>query len=117
MKNILKNAVGLKNFGPNILIGEPGKIDNDINTIQKKKLIQLRNTLGHVIHLTYRSRIGPPPNCYKAFTVKTNIPLFPDEGLEIPIPLSMQSDALNIPMRRGFDFCEPRIENSKKDLV
>ena len=33
IKILLRNAVVVKNLGPNILIGEPGKMDNDIITI------------------------------------------------------------------------------------
>ena len=58
---ILKNAVVVKNLGPNILIGEPGKMDNDIITLPKQKLIQLRNIHGNIVRLPYRSRMGPPP--------------------------------------------------------
>ena len=68
----LKNAVVIKNLGSSVLIGEPGKFDNDIVTYPRQKLIQLNDINDRVIKLPYHSRRGSPGQHYQAFQVKTN---------------------------------------------
>ena len=43
IKIVLKKAVIVKNLGPNVLIGEPAKMDDNIRTLPKDKLIQLQD--------------------------------------------------------------------------
>ena len=82
VKIVLRNAVVVKNLGPHVLIGEPGKMDNDIITIPRKKLIQLKNVHGKTIQLPYRSRQGSPLQQYQAFVVKQNTTLYPGDELD-----------------------------------
>ena len=65
VKIVLKKAVIVKNLGPNILIGEPGKMDNNIITLPKQKLIQLKNIYGKNVQLPYRSHNGTPKQHYQ----------------------------------------------------
>ena len=101
---ILKNAVIVKNLGPSVLIGEPGKMDNNIVTFPKQKLIQLVDIYGRNIKLPYHSLVGPPVMEYQPFSVKQNIVLYPGETLHIPVPPSMQCNAVSATLRRDYTF-------------
>ena len=116
-KIILKQAVVVKNLGPNILIGEPGKMDNGIVTFPKQKLIQLETENGNIIKLPYHSHNNKPSKEYQAYSVKKPTILYPGENLSIPIPPSMQCNAVNVTMRREFAMCEPVIDNANKTYV
>ena len=76
---VLINAVVVKNFGPNVLIGEPGKLDNNIVTFPKQKLIQIADIQGNYVHLPYHSHRGEPLLPYQPHTVKQNVVLYPQE--------------------------------------
>ena len=114
---ILKSAVVVKNLGPNILIGEPGKMDNDVMTIPKRKLIQLRTNNNRSIQLPYRAHAGRPLLDYVACSSKDKEILYPNDDLIVPIPSSMQCRAVGVTMRREFQICHPSVENTKKEYV
>ena len=90
---VLKNAIVVKNLGPNVLIGEPGKMDNEIVTFPSQKLIQLRTNSGRLIKLPYHSRSGKPLKSHQAFSLKQSEILYPNDVLKIPIPAYMQCNA------------------------
>ena len=113
----LKDVVVVKNLGSDILIGEPGKMDNNIVTFSTQKLIQLQAVNGRVVKLPYRSRRGAPTNDYQAFRIKTSTTLYPGQQLDIPVPPSMQCNAVNVTMRRDFQISKPKIENAQKTYV
>ena len=116
-KIILKHAVVVKNLGPNILVGEPGKMDNGIVTYPKQKLIQLETERGSVIKLPYHSHLNHPTKEYQAHCVKHPTVIYPNEDLGIPIPPSMQCNAVSITMRRDFAMSEPKFDNALKTYV
>ena len=113
----LKDVIVVKNLGSNVLIGEPGKVDNDVITFPRQKLIQLTDIHGGVIKLPYHSRRGPPPQHYQAHQLKNRTTLYPGQEIDIPIPPSMQCNAVNITMRRDFSISDPVITNAKKNYV
>ena len=90
----LKNDVVVKNLGPNVLIGEPGKMDNNIVTFPKQKLIQLTSKEGRSIRLPYHSHCGTPLKDYQAYSVKEDVKLYPLKTFNIQIPAAMQCDAV-----------------------
>ena len=114
IKIVLRNAVIVKNLGPNVLIGEPAKMDNNIRTLPKEKLIKLQNIYGETVQLPYRSHSGSPQLNYQAFAVRKNIILYPGDEMHIPIQPSMQCDAVNVTPRKQFNLCQPFIANAKK---
>ena len=113
----LKNAVVIKNLGSNILIGEPGKMDNDIVTFPREKLIKLININGEAVKIPYHSRKGQPAQNYKACQVKSQTTLYPGDQINIPIPPSMQCNKINVTLRRDFSFAEPVLCNAKKQQL
>ena len=117
IKIILKNAVVVKNLGPKILIGEPAKMDNDIRTLPKQKLIQLVDVSGKWVQLPYRSHRGTPAQKYQAYAVKTDTILYPADSMQIPIQPSMQCSAVSVTMRKPYNFCKPSIQNANKGHV
>ena len=113
---VLKRAVVIKNLGPNVLIGEPGKVDNDIITFPKQRLIQLTDVSGRKIKIPYHSHTGKPSLNHHPYSVKRTTIIYPQEIFHIPIPPSMQCNAINVTMRRGFSL-DPVIQNGKKTFV
>ena len=113
----IKNAVVVKNLGSNVLIGEPGKFDNNIITYPRQKLIQLTDNHGRVVKLPYHSRRGAPGQHYKAYQVKTNTTLYPNQHLKIPVPPSMQCSNVNVTLRRDFVVSDPVLDNAKKGYI
>ena len=104
-------------MGPNVLIGEPAKMDNNIRTLPKEKLVVLETIYGGTVQLPYQSHCGPPKLNYQAFVVKHNTTLYPGEEIKIPIQPSMQCDAISITPRKNYQMCNPQIENAKKGYV
>ena len=113
----LKHAVVVKNLGSSILIGEPGKYDNNIVTFPRQKLIQLLDVNNCIVKLPYKSRRGSPGLNYQSFQVKCHTTLYPEEEIDIPIPPSMQCKKVNVTMRRDFAISEPVFDNPHKGYV
>ena len=117
VKIILKDVIVVKNLGSSVLVGEPGKCDNNIITFPRQKLIQLTDIHSGVVKLPYHSRRGPPPQHYQAQQMKNRTTLYPGQQIEIPVPPSMQCNAVSVTMRRGFEISDPFITNAKKNYI
>ena len=117
VKIVLRNAVVVKNLGPSILVGEPGKMDNDIITFPKQKLIQFKYIHGDSIKIPYHSRHGKPSLLHQAYSTNKITVVYPGEALRIPVVAAMQCNAVNVSLRREFSFAMPTIQNAKKGYV
>ena len=114
---VLKDVIVVRNLGSNVLIGEPGKMDNNIITFPRQKIIQLTDVHGGVVKLPYHSRRGAPLQQYQAHQVKNRTTLYPGQELDIPVPPSMQCRAINVTMRRDFAISDPIVTNAKRNYV
>lgn len=92
-------------------------MDNDIRTLPKQKLIQLKNILGQPVKVPYRSHKGTPLLKYQAYAVKADTVLYPGESMKIPVNPSMQCRAVNVTMRKPYLFSDPCIQNANDGYV
>ena len=52
----LTNCIVVENFGVDLLLGEPGKVDNKICTIPEKKSVETVNLFGEKVLVRYSSK-------------------------------------------------------------
>ena len=111
--DLAKCAV-VANLGVEVLIGEPGKIDNFIVTKSYKQKIETKDKNGNIVLLPYFKRKDESRYVCRAVRTQT---LFPGDSHTIKVPLLLQNEAevAVSPIRESdVDFLKPRALKSIK---
>ena len=106
----LKKCVVIKNLSVNMLIGEPGKRDNEIITIPHWKKIRCIDINGKTVYLTYSDWEGKIRHLCKLETEKM---LFPGDSFEFRLPSELEGEsevALSPVVESQLDWLTPEIK-------
>ena len=87
----LGKMVVVKNLGVDMLIGEPGKVDNEIITIPHKSLIEMTDINGKRIKLPYSNKTSSTAE-KSIFHCKSesNLVIYPSQKLKVKLPIQMR---------------------------
>ena len=105
----LGKCVIVENLGVDILIGEPGKIDNKIVTKSHLKIIETKDTHGKEVNVPYLIRNSK--NRYLCKAVQTKV-LLPEEPFTFQLPFHLQNEThlAMAPIReKKYNFIKPEI--------
>ena len=103
------------NLGVDILIGEPGKIDNFIVTKSYKQKIETKDKNGNIILLPYFKKKDESRYVCRAVKAGT---LLPGDSLSIKVPIFLQNEAevAVAPIRESdVDFLKPKVLKINQD--
>ena len=114
---VLMDVIVVKNLGPSILIGEPGKMDNQIVTLSAQKLIQLKDANSDDFKIPYNSNSGPPKRDFHPLVDKAEHTLYPGDIVAFPVHESMRSSVLQISARRGLNMDLSEIKKVKDKIT
>ena len=81
----LKKCVVVKNLGCPILIGEPGKVDNFIQTIPSSRLICTNDVNGSQVSLPYETKLLPYNRCFICRS-SGDITVYPEDEILVELP-------------------------------
>ena len=100
--------VVVKNLGCDVLLGEPGKVDNKIITIPHKSLIEFANTSKKRIMLPYCSK---PKSPNKIVHLKSNSKqvVYPKQSLLIQLPSSIKEKEVFVIPKSSQTWIRPSI--------
>ena len=102
----------VKNLGSNILIGEPGKKRNRIQTIAHRRVIQME-VRGVDVKKPYLDNRYKYDRTHLAARVDKSVTIYPSESYQWPIPselLHCRNVSLN-PGRKDEKWFQPRMQN------
>ena len=105
----LSKCVVVENLGVDILIGEPGKVDNEIVTKPHLKRLETKDANGHCIDIPYFKRKDEKRFLCRAIKTET---LLPGEALTFHLPPHLfdeQSLALAPTRENASNFVKPKI--------
>ena len=105
----LSKCVVVENLGVDVLIGEPGKVDNMIITKSHLKKIETKDEDGHTIDIPYFQRKDKKRFLCRAIKTET---LLPGEALTYKLPPHLQTEtqlALAPTRENVFNFVKPQI--------
>ena len=87
----LGKMIIVKNLGVDILLGEPGKQDNEIVTIPHKKLVEFTAVDGKRVRLAYSSKyITFESSTFHCKSTKQET-IYPNQSLKISLPIGMRN--------------------------
>ena len=113
----LGKCVIIENLGVDILIGEPGKIDNEIITKSHLKIMETKDSNGKVVDVPYFIR--NKKNRYLCKAVQSKV-LLPEEAFSFQLPLHLQHEThlAVAPIREiKFNFIKPEIIEVKDKTI
>ena len=111
----LAKCVVVENLGVDILIGEPGKVDNEIVTKPHLKMLETKDENGHTIDIPYFKRKDEKRFLCRAIKTET---LLPGEALTFHLPphlVDEQSLALAPTRENASNFVKPKIVTVDED--
>ena len=103
----LGKCVVVQNLGCPILIGEPGKLYNNILTDPTKRLISTRNVNGQRVSFPYHKQ---PTITQSSFLVRSNLDevIYPNDYVSVPVPaMFSESQTLFFTPRRHLSSNAP----------
>ena len=80
----LGKMVIVKNLGVSILVGEPGKVDNEIITYPHKRIIEFKASTGERAEVPYYDKIKTSYD-YHCKAIRSEIS-YPEEVIRIDLP-------------------------------
>ena len=107
----LGKAIIVSNLGVDVLVGEPGKVDNMIMTVPHKKHIKVRTDENKILTLPYCTASSKDKSCYSACRSSKSVTLYPGESLMYQLPYEMHSvQFVQVSPRREthYQWFEPR---------
>ena len=105
VENNLGKVITVSDLGVPLLIGEPGKRDNNVVTIPAEKRIEFRNGVNIISMPYYRNKRGKAD--YKVARVQCSTTLFPDEAINIKLDEEMVDKKLSVTPRAGASWLKP----------
>ena len=106
---VLRDTIVVKNLGQPLLIGEPGKKDNNIITNPVKKLIYLTDIHNRRVSFPYHvgdanvNKIN-----YAAIVSKKDVQLLPNDSITVPLPDNMDKSTVNVTLNRELGNCQSK---------
>ena len=85
----LGKMIVVKNLGVDILIGEPGKADNEILTLPHKQQIEFKSTEGKKITVSYSTKWLPNSVCAVMCKSEQTQAIYPGHRIQIEIPFNL----------------------------
>ena len=111
----LGKVITVSDLGTKILVGEPGKRDNNIVTLPTEKLIEFRNTKNNITMPYHSSKKGK--NDYMLARIQRSTTLQPGESVDVPLNEEMTDRNLAITPRSGVEWLRPEIKEAKGGAV
>ena len=105
----LSKCVVVDNLGVDVLIGEPGKIDNQIITKSNQRIIETKDVGGKFVKIPYFKKRDESRFICRAVVAET---LFPGESVSLQVPPHLQNEtqvALAPTRESECSFVTPRI--------
>ena len=111
----LGKVITVSGLGTKILVGEPGKRDNKIQTIPHEKRVEFvgkKETISMPYYRAKRSRRD-----YKVARVEKKTTLYPGESIKVVLDEEMTDRDLAVTPRAGVDWLAPRVRTVTGDAV
>ena len=105
----LSKCVVVDNLGVDVLVGEPGKIDNNIVTKSNLKVIETKDVSGDEVEIPYFKKKDEARFICRAIKAET---LFPGDSISLQVPphLQNESQVALAPIRENeLNFVNPKI--------
>ena len=88
----LGKMIVVKNLGAEVLVGEPGKADNEIITIPHKKLVEFTNTEKKRVRLPYSTKSSSQENSTFLCKAIRNETIYEDHSIRVQLPPGMRNE-------------------------
>ena len=100
----------VENLGVNLLIGEPGKLDNCIRTDPLRRVVETLDIKGRSILVNYSDKAHKKSALIRATTSQT---LYVGDSLQIQVPRELKSEkCLSIHPHKGNQWLSPTLSQS-----
>ena len=110
IKWTLGRCIVVENLGVNLLIGEPGKLDNCIRTDPLRRVVETLDIKGRSIIVNYSDKAHKKSALIRATTSQT---LYVGDSLQIQVPRELKSEkCLSIHPHKGNQWLSPTLSQS-----